>query len=300
MNQKISHKHHYLPVHYLEGFTDNDNMFFVYDKKADKIFPTNPKDSFFENGLNTVTLSNGEATDFLESLYANIENQTWPYINKIRKSTRKDTVDLLDKMFLYSFLLFLYWRLPCNIEFAEKLSEKTFAENNEFDYIKLRYGGGEKAPKEITNIIKNSEAFKKSFRQLIPFMPFIKDKNWSQILTKWRFLYTGDSQSWYIVGDNPFVIKPENDKDFVNCLKEFICPIAGNILLICADGPIKPKLPPEFAIDYNAAIIERAERFVACQDKGFLEKLLNYYKFHVQHGKTDIIIPEIFKTINQV
>ena len=58
-------------------------------------------------------------------------------------------------------------------------------------------------------------------------------------------------------------------------------------------------LPPEFAIDYNMDIIERAQRFVACQDKGFLEVLVNFYKLHIQHGKTNIIIPEMFKMISQ-
>ena len=64
MNQKISKKHHYLPVHYLEGFTDSKNTFFVYDKKTEKIFSTNPKGAFFENDLNTITLPGGGKNGF--------------------------------------------------------------------------------------------------------------------------------------------------------------------------------------------------------------------------------------------
>lgn len=298
MNQKISKKHHYLPVHYLEGFTDSENTFFVYDKKTEKIFSTNPNGAFFENDLNTITLPDGVETDFLEGLYTNIENTSWGVLDKTRKSTYKDTIELLDKMYLYSFLLFLYWRLPCNIEFSDKLSEKAFIENGEFNYFSLKSKNGDVVPKAIADTVKNSEAFRKSFRQIIPFAPFY-EKDWAKRLEEWRFLYTGDYKNWYIVGDNPFIIKNENQQDFRNCLKEFICPIAGNILLICADGPIKTKLPPEFAIDYNTAIIERAQRFVACQDKGFLESLIKYYKIHVQYEKTNIIIPEIFKMIRQ-
>jgi len=300
MNQKISKKHHYLPIHYLEGFTDSNNSFFVYDKKADKIFSTSPNGAFFENNLNTVSLPDGVESDFLEDLYTEFENTSWGTLNKIRKSTYKSTIELMDKMHLFSFLLFLYWRLPCNIEFVEKLSEKAFVENNEFDYLKLKSKNGEMVPKEIADTIKNSTAFKKSFKQIIPFVPFYKDKDWAKRVEQWRFLYTGDNKSWYIVGDNPFIIKEGNEQDFVHCLNEFVCPISGNILLISSIEPTKSVLPPGFAIDYNTAIIERAQRFIACQDKGFLETLLNYYKFHVQHGKTDIIIPEMFKTINQV
>jgi Protein of unknown function (DUF4238) len=301
MNQKISKKHHYLPVHYLEGFTDSNIIFFVYDKKMDKIFPTNPNGVFFENNLNTITLPNGVETDFLENLYTEFENQSWSTLNKIRKSTNKTPIELLDKMYLYSFLLFLYWRLPANIEFAYNLSEKAFAEKGEFDFLKLNSKNGEKAPQEITDAIKNSRAFKKSFKQIIPFVPFYKDKDWAKRVEKWRFLYTGDSKSWYIVGDNPFIIKQENERDFVNCLNEFVCPISGNILLISTvEEPAKTVLPPEFAIDYNTAIIERAQRFVACPDKSFLEALIRFYKFQVKYGKTNLIIPEMFKTINQV
>jgi hypothetical protein len=86
------------------------------------------------------------------------------------------------------------------------LSEKAFVENNEFDYLKLTSKNGEKIPKEIADTIKNSPAFQKSFRQVIPFVPFYKDKGWAKKIEQRRFLYTGDSKSWYIVGDNPFII----------------------------------------------------------------------------------------------
>jgi len=36
--QKPSKKHHYLPTHYLEGFTDGDGGFFVYDNMPTKYF----------------------------------------------------------------------------------------------------------------------------------------------------------------------------------------------------------------------------------------------------------------------
>ena len=299
MNNKISKKHHYLPVHYLEGFTDGNNSFFVYDKKADEIFPTNPDGAFFENNLNTLTLPNGDSSNFMESYYTEIENESWGSINKIRKSNYKTTIEFTDKIYLYSFLLFLYWRLPSNIEFGEKLSEKAFLDNNEVDFFKLKSKSGEKVPDGVADIIKNSPAFKKSFKQIIPFIPFYKDKDWAMSLGKWRFLYTGDNKSLYIVGDNPFIIKEGNEHDLVNCLKEFVCPISGNILLISTSEPTKSVLPPEFANDYNTAIIERAQRFVACKDKGFLEALINYYKIHIQYGKTNIIIPEMFKMMSQ-
>lgn len=299
MRRNSSKKHHYLPRHYLKGFTNSDNTFFVYDKLKERIFLSNPDDSFFENNLNTVTFPSGESSDFLEDMYTEDENQSWGPFDKIRESTSKTTIELLDKMHLFLFLLILYWRLPSNIEFVEKLSEKAFLSNNEIDFFRLIEKSGENAPAEIAETIKGSSAFKKTFRQIVPFIPFYKDKDWAAKLENWRFLYTGDDKSWYIVGDNPIIIKGDSDHDFVNCLREFIFPVSGKILLININKPLNKGLPPEFGIQYNTAIIERSQRFVACQNKDFLGKLVKYYKIYVQFAKTNTIITEMFNMLEQ-
>ena len=135
--KKTSRKHHYLPRYYLSGFTSNNNCFFVYDKQKDNIFKSSPNDSFFENNLNTTTFTNGSSSDFLEGLYADLENLCWPSLDTIRRSTSNTLINLQDKMFLFLFLLFLYWRLPSNTGLVEKLSQKAFIDNNEVDYFKL-------------------------------------------------------------------------------------------------------------------------------------------------------------------
>ena len=62
---KPSRKHHYLPRYYLKGFADEKNSFFVYDKTNDNIFKSSPNSIFFENNLNTVSIKNGQTSDFL-------------------------------------------------------------------------------------------------------------------------------------------------------------------------------------------------------------------------------------------
>lgn len=295
----MSKKHHYLPVYYLKGFTDSDNAFFVYDKQKDNLFTSSPDNTFFENHLNTATLPDGSSSDFIEGMYTDLENLCWPSLDNIRKSTYKTPINLLDKMHLFLFLLFLYWRLPSNIGFVEKLSEKAFNDNGEVDYFRLLDKTGGKAPREITDMVKQSPAFKKAFRQITPFIPFYKDKDWSIKILSWRFLYTGDDNSWYIVGDNPIVIKNENNNDFIDCLKEFIFPVSGNILLVNLNHPLNNNPPREFEIQFNTAIIERSTRFVACQNKDFLEALIKDYKLHVQFDKTNIIIPELFEMLEK-
>ena len=297
--EKLSKKHHYLPRYYLRGFTDSDGGFFVYDKHTGKIFPTSPDAAFFENDLNTAELPDGNQSDFLEGLYTAIENQSWNSLDTIRASTFNTPIEPLDKMNLFSFLLFLHWRLPSNIAMADKLSGQFFREDNVLDYFKLLSKTGSAVPEEVVERVVNSLAFKKSARMILPFAPFFKDTNWWSNLAGWRFVYSGDENSWFIVGDNPIITRGESDHDPVNCLKEFIFPVSGKILLISGHSPAGQTLSPDFTVQYSAAIIERARRFVACQNQSFLEALLKYHELHVQYEKTDIIIRELFEMLDE-
>ena len=297
-----SKKHHYLPRHYLRGFVNSEGCFFIYDKQNDKILPKplTPDAAFFENNLNTVTLPKGEVSDFLESFYTDIENQSWGPLDKILGSSSKTPIQLLDKMNLFLFLLFLHWRLPSNIKHVEELSKNFFVKDNKnLNYFTLKNKSGESVPKEIVDKIKNSSAFKKSSKLILPFAPFY-NSGWSDRLkNNWRFLYTGDGNSWHLVGDNPIITKGDNDHDPVNCLSEFVFPISGDILLVNTNKPINNDLSPEFVIQFNVSIIERAQRFVACQNKDFLEALIKNYKVYVQFKKTDSIITEIFDMLDK-
>jgi hypothetical protein len=292
--QSPSKRHHYLPRHYLEGFADSKNDFFVYDKKIDKIFSTSPDDAFLESNLNTIIFQKGDSSDFLETLYTRAENECWGAFNEIRNSSSAISIDSEDKKFL--FLLFLYWRLPSNIGIVEALSEKTFQNDNEVDFFTLKSKSGGEAPKEQVEAIKNSPGFKKSLKVLLPFAPFFKDKDWGAELKNWRFLYA--EKDSYIVGDRPILTRGPNDKDPLNCLNEFIFPISGKILLVNLAKPIASGLPGEFILRHNIAIIQQAQRFVACSDKSFLEAQIRLYKMYVTAGEKDTITTEVFDMLN--
>lgn len=299
MKKKLSKKHHYLPRHYLKGFTNNKNGFYIYDKQEDKIFYTSPDAAFFENHLNTVSLPGGDSSDFLEELYKDIENECWNSLDRIRESNNKIPINLLDKMNLFLFLLFLHWRLPSNIKHAEELTKVFFDENNKnINYFTLKYNNGKDPPKEVVNVIKDSPAFKKTSKVILPFAPFYEE-GWSERLENWRFLYAEDGKRWHLVGDNPIITRGNSDHNPLNCLNEFIFPVSGNILLVSTDKPINKDMPPEFVIQFNISIIERAERFIACQNENFLEALIKYYKLYVQNNETKIIITEMFNFLEQ-
>lgn len=290
-----SKKHHYLPKHYLRGFVDSNNSFYVYDKINNRIIPNplTPDSAFFENDLNAVIFPNGKRSDFLEDLYAHVERQSWRSLDSIRNSTSTTKIEIWDKMNLFLFLSFLHWRLPSNINYVEELSKHFFtADNKNLGYFSIKSKRGENVPKEIIDEIRNSSAFKKASKLMLPLAPF-HDGSWSERIPNWRFIYTGDGNNWHFVGDNPIITRGDNDHDPVNCLAEFVFPVSGNIILINTNEPINKGLPPEFVIQFNISIIERAQRFVACQNRGFLEALIKYYNLYVQYEKTDSIISEM-------
>jgi len=299
VKKELSKKHHYLPRRYLKGFTNNINSFFVYDKQKNRIFSTSPDAVFFENNMNTVSVPGGGSSDFLEKLYRDVEKESWGSLDRIRKSNNKTPIAILDKMNLFLFLLFLHWRLPSNIKCAEELTKEFFDKNNKnINYFTLKYNNGKNPPKEAVNVIKNSPAFKKTSKVILPFAPFYEE-GWSERLENWRFLYAEDGNRWHLVGDNPIITRGDSDHDPLNCLNEFVFPVSGNILLVNINKPINKDLPPRFVIKFNIAIIERAQRFIACQNKNFLEKLLKLYDFHVRHNKTSILIAEMFRFLEQ-
>ena len=297
MNQKQSKKHHYLPRKYLRGFVNDRGSFYVYDKKADNIFESSPDSTFFENKLNTVTLHDGSSSDFIERLYADLEGQSWDSLDVIRSTDYRSSINLQVKMNLFLFISFLHWRLPANIAQAEELSRRFFGNDKKYYYLKLMKSDAGVASEEIIEQIRSSPAWKKAARTAIPFAPFFHGSSWAHDVAAWKFLYTGDNESWYIVGDNPIITSGENDHDPLTCLKKFIFPVSGNILLISYRAEIEEIIEPGFAVEYGAAILERSKRFAACHRKDFLESLVKFYKMHVSFGKTSIIIPELFRAL---
>ncbi len=294
---KPSEKHHYLSQKYLQGFVNKEGKFFCYDKQDDKFFESTPKTTFFQKKLNTITFKDGHSSDFMEGMYAYIENISWPAFDNIRASSSTTIIAISDKLDLSLFLFFLHWRLPTNISIVENLSNTVF-EDKEINFFSLVQKNGQKVSKEVLDIIKNDPAFKKSLKLLLPFAPFHKkDKDWQNDILRWRFLYPADNKNWYIVGDNPIITDGTNDQNPAKCLKEFVFPISGKILLVNTNPPPNQVFPPELIIQYNLALIHRANRFVASSDKNLLETSVKLYKFYKEYGKTEEIIPRFFEGI---
>ena len=146
-------------------------------------------------------------------------------------------------------------------------------------------------------MIRNSDAFKKGAKLMIPFAPFHSDFEWEKFVSTFKFYYASNGGSWNMVGDNPIITRGNNDHDPMNCLREFIFPVSGRILLVNIDQPKIQIMPPEFGGWFNVAIIERAQRFAVCRHLDFLETMVKFYKECANDGMTMKIIPYLFSML---
>lgn len=293
---RASKKHHYLPRKYLKWFSDENNLFYIYDKEKDTLFQQSPDTFFFENNLNTFEI-NWVERDFLESLYTNIENTFWPSYNKIINTTPKESIELLDKFNLYLFLLFLFWRLPLNDKIVENLVDIAFDKWEKLDFFHIADKYWNILWDEILLKIKWLKDFKKILRLLLPLYPFHKIKNWSDLPSNWKFLYTQDNTSWYITSDNPIITNKKNYSHLDSLLEDILFPISWKILLVWTKISHSAVFSWRTIIDFNIAMIHNANRFVACHNKNLLLTMIDIYKNDKLYSNEDIIIQSLFKSI---
>ena len=126
MNQ--SQKHHFLPIFYLKGFTDENEQFKIFNltskkfKQKGKCF--SPSSHFYILKDNTISTDLGES-DFMEKLYEKIDNDFAKILHKIKTNSYDNRfgVDENDMPYINNFVSQIYWRSP-------------FSKNIIQDYIK--------------------------------------------------------------------------------------------------------------------------------------------------------------------
>jgi hypothetical protein len=92
---------------------------------------------------------------------------------------------------------------------------------------------------------------------------------------KWKVFYLFNSSS-LITGDNPFARKLDGI-DNNGLLGEFIFPISKDKLLLITEE--EPKFVESFfALYLNLTILFQSERFICCDNKEYLDKLILIYK----------------------
>ena len=289
---KQSIKHHYIPKFYLRGFTDSDNAFYVYDKKLDKLWKSNPENSFFEKFRNSafdrhLDTQEMAISDYPEHLISDYDNQAAQAIADIRNSNPNDFV-LTDER-LYKVRLFiasLFWRSPANDHIREE-----FIRTNSFQDMGFRFQDKD-GNRDISaeNVIFASDIFKKLYPWVLPRVSFQKN-NVKLNASEWKLLYK--KETFHIITDNPVIHPPFKNFSFLH--EDIIFPVSATRLLVSTKKYIPHIPPPVFSLRVDLLLFLRAYRLVASSDKKYLEWLINHVKESLlESGWADEIEKKIF------
>jgi hypothetical protein len=289
---KISRVHHYVPQFHLKGFLNDKGSFFVFDKITGKLRETNTRDVLFEKDRNTAIFPNGEKTDCLEEIYADIEKVFLSVFEKIQKQKWSAKFSHKDKLSISLYIATLYWRLPTSDVISDKIRE---TEGFKAIPFKLFRKDGSRANDKEARKALSVDGLMKSYRLLLPFATFYKQDYPTRVFN-WRFLF--NNPGYFMIGDNPVIKRGEGvDTDI---LDEFVIPLSKECLLINNAIVLSGKLPEEFFVQMGLTIFHQSERFVCCHDKLFLEKIINlYYSVCKKFGKTGIIKSDLFDMIDK-
>lgn len=291
MSAAISKNHHFLPQCYLKGFTHNNKQLFIYDKLKDEIRLGNIEKSFTSKSRNTVTLPDGERSDWLEKFYAGIESDTAYLFPKIINSTKdREAYTPMDKLMLSMFISTLLWRVPSMDLQVQELVKTDGLKNRNF-FIKYPEGWPESDRTRFESLLINEPGFQKSYPIMLMFEPF-HGKSYADFLDDWKFYYHDPGR--HFVSDVPAIQRRTNDPKTI--LNEFILPLAPNRILIASKG--KPqRIEGKWILNINLQLIHQAERYVGSNDEALLRALVNLYKSENNSLRSDYLLEEIFKAV---
>ena len=281
-------KHHYIPKFFLDGFTNPEGVFYIYDKQVDRIKgkPFYPSSHFFQENRNSIQ-QDGTLDDTPEQLYGFVENRDKAIVKLIQGCSGVPMLNTEQMVALQHFLSNLFFRLP-----ALDATFKRYMENAQFSSLLFKVldkETGESAPVEIIEKLRKDEGFQKMYRPAIG----------SLMLAKSRFLF--DHQNWGfafredgmgLLSDNPLVFDDLKTLDFFE--NSFVMPLSSRHKLVRVHKPIQNSfLTPQFSVLSEILMIHQAKRYVCGPSKEFLSHVVDLSKKCSNEQARELIFKEI-------
>lgn len=267
MNQ-ISWRHHYIPQFYLNGFTNPENKFSIYNVQSGKFVKSgkefHPESYFFEKNGNTLITKN-EKTDFIEKHYAIIDSRNAEIFNRINENSPNENFNISDDdiAILQHFVGVMYWRNPSNYnEVKHLISQKTF---KELGLIIKNDNNEEVALPELEGRLKTDNNFFKSMKSYfadISYPELFDCKSQLHILSIPNMLSS-------VCSDNPIICKdPSNFRVYSD---DFIFPLSSNRILI--RGKIRQKISTLIKPYIDLIIYKQAKSYVSFTNDNYRNQL---------------------------
>ncbi len=276
-----SSRHHYIPQFLLKGFTNDQGLFYVYDKQKDKILskPMSTKAVFFEKDRNTIELEPGKYSALIEEvLFKKIDNDLGRIVKHFQ-NMNLDTEELKDEemgQFLL-FLITLFWRLP----------RTDYAFNDLIDRARIMSEGID------SEIIRNDPTMRKMQRAGL-FMHQIEEMIRDGLKGRRMVQIFQMKQEVFMIGDFPMLYRrtPRLFSEFDEI--DYLIAISSKRIYSSATERFE-NFSVDQSIIYNAAVIDQSVNYVASCNLPLLEQSVKLSKQLKAAGLLYNSIERLFK-----
>jgi hypothetical protein len=298
---KISRKHHYLPIFYLNGFTNSEGKLFVYNKITDTILENvDPSSIFFEKDLNNFQHEGKTVLSLEDDFYMDHDSRASVFLrNFLENKPMANVEESVNYQFqLTWFMINLFWRIPNHQKKFEEIIERNGIHHKYFQIVDSINNTA--APQEIIDEIKsdviNNSQNRKAFKLVYPFSTLLSGEV-KRIIDRSKD-YSIWGEYFLVTGDNPFISNNKNF-DIDNILGEFIFPFSRSRLLTAVDSA------PNYINSYllmtiNACILDQSERFICSHSLENLKQLLKFYQLYKEQNLQNTIFEECFNLISEM
>jgi hypothetical protein len=271
----ISKRHHFIPKYYLNNFTNENNTFFVFDKKhPKKILSRSPKQVCYENHRNSIFGKSNIPHPYLEEeVYSFFDNNHaqifYEFCNEVvdLKYWSKERVQILE-----FFVPFLYWRNPKNDQDFDTILDSMNSLHDLDLTISNGVSGDEIVDLEIHKEILNTPDFRKVARLNYGFKTFQHNIQKYKEL-EWR-VYDCQGFGGFVTSDNPLLFRFKRT-EIADLRGDVIFPISPSRSFMRIDENRENNFP--IPVIQNFSQIQNADRFVICHNKEYLELLVSEY-----------------------
>lgn len=287
---QVSHRHHYIPKYFIDGFTNGENLLWVYDKQKDTILkkPRPSGSLFYEEYRNSVDFGAEQPLPIFEEGYSVLDNLLPAAIRLLISETNKENDIFIELVAHLNVLVIdLFWR-NINTDFYFDLL---------FDYSMLSITvNNQKLTKPDIKQLQDQPGFKQLVRMNLAktALKHATQKDQDKQFTAELIVFPMDQ---LCLGDMPFLFKsaPIEDNDLINL--PALIPVSKRKLLIR-----NVKQPKAFTLKetqyLNAILIDESSKYICGANKVILASAVNVYKTISSLNMLDEVKKMIFSSEN--
>ena len=281
-------RHHYLPQFYLNYFTNNEGIFYIYDEQREEIRQQTPINTALKRDLYVIKQTNGENSYLLEEIFSEYESQAKILFEKIKK---QEELCYEEKYIMSFFIALMQTRTPSAIEktadLFQQITNKHAQIIMQFPEFRKRIDSdrekeGLKAftDDEYKNICENTHlrinpqyALSASVSKIEKLALIYNQQNW-------LFLCIDRPDRYFITTDSPFMLARDDADTLLGVAIKGVrklCPITNKILLVIFDKGDKTIYSnitnKKYIRDLNMFLFKGRKNYVVATEKEQLEYL---------------------------